>query len=34
MRNRYKKMFRSLDFINKIGYNEYTNIDKAIYHIN
>ncbi|MBQ3145753.1 MAG: hypothetical protein IJB90_04215 [Clostridia bacterium] len=28
------KKTKSIDFVNKIKYNEYTNIDKLIYQIN
>jgi len=29
-----KKYITNIDFVNKISYNEYTNIDKLIYQIN
>ena len=29
-----KNSFKSIDFVNKMKYNEYTNIDKLIYQIN
>ena len=30
----YEILAQSIDFVNKIKYNEYTNIDKLIYQIN
>ena len=30
----YEILAQSIDFVNKIMYNEYTNIDKLIYQIN
>jgi len=29
-----EKMIQSIDFVDKIKYNEYTNVDKLIYQIN
>ena len=31
---RWENLSKSIDFINKMQYNEYTNIDKLIYQIN
>jgi len=28
-----EKMIQSIDFVDKIKYNEYTNVDKLIYQI-
>ena len=30
----YEKFLKTLDFVNKMKYNEYTKIDKLIYQIN
>ena len=30
----YEILAQSIDFVNKMKYNEYTNIDKLIYQIN
>ena len=30
----YENLPQSIDFVNKMKYNEYTNIDKLIYQIN
>ena len=30
----YENLLQSIDFVDKMKYNEYTNIDKLIYQIN